>query len=193
MKPPRLKLKKKGNDIETGKLLWSQNTEGIRFRSSPVVSISGKLFSCSELKIFRLHAATGKIEKMIKTPFNLEVTSRPLVLEDKIIVSTADAGIAAFDLNSGKLLWNFETGPALVYSSPYTQKEARTVETSLVLKGHLLLFGAMDGKFYAVNVNNGQCEWSTDLGGPILSTVAISGGIVYVADYGGNLYAYKCN
>lgn len=180
-----------GNDIHSGRLIWSQDKEGLRFRSSPAVYVSGKLYTSSEHKIFRLDATTGQIEKSIVTPFNLEVSGRPLIHGNTVIVATADGGVAAFDFSSGTLLWSFLTGPALTYASPYTQKRVRTVEASPVLKGNSVLFGGMDGKFYAVNVTTGACEWSTDLGSPVLASLAISGEMIYVADYGGSVYAFK--
>jgi outer membrane protein assembly factor BamB len=81
----------------------------------------------------------------------------------------------------------------LFYTSPYTQLNENTVETTPILSKDKLFFGASDGYLYVLDVNTGNCLWKQDFGAPIFSSVALSGNMLFVADFSGNLYAFKAN
>ena len=62
----------------------------------------------------------------------------------------------------------------MIYTSPYTNGEMAQVESTPVLSGDMVIVGASDGTFYAVNRKNGSLMWRHKTGSPILTTVAVS-------------------
>lgn len=65
-------------------------------------------------------------------------------------------GVLAFDLTAHEILWEMPVGKALVCTAPYVGK-APTVESTLVLDGDTLVFGASDGNLYRISAADG--EW----------------------------------
>lgn len=74
--------------------------------------------------------------------------------------------------------------PALIYSSPYTRNLSRTVETTPILSGERVYFGASDGCLYAVNRQTGALEWRYSTGAPIFGSVSVVGNSLYTVDFG---------
>lgn len=82
---------------------------------------------------------------------SVDVNSTPLITESEIIFGTAANGVIALDKQTLEEKWNFKTNPALIYTSPYSKPSSSTVETSPVLVGDTIFFGASDGILYALN------------------------------------------
>lgn len=79
----------------------------------------------------------------------------------------------------------------MIYTSPYTNGESAQIECSPVLSGDVVIVGASDGVFYAVNRKTGSLLWKHKTGAPIMSTVAVSGNLFFGVDFSGNLYCFK--
>lgn len=133
---------------------------------------------------------TGQILAKKKLPYSVDVTSTPLVTEDAIIFGTARNGMVALDRENLERRWNYMTGDALIYTSPYVCTPASQIESSPVKSGKLVLFGASDGAFYALDCADGNLCWKHSVGAPVMSTVAVSGNMMFGADYAGNVYGF---
>jgi len=179
------------HDMNTGKLLWKRSDEGLRFRDGSATINKDKLIIAASKSVFVLDLRTGKTIKQKITGYSHAVNTSPLVTENLIIVGTSDKGVVAFDKNTLKEVWNFKTNKALFYTAPYSENNDCTVETTPILAGETIYFGASDGYFYALNVKNGNCVWKQDFGAPIFSSVALSGNMLFVADYAGNVYGFQ--
>jgi outer membrane protein assembly factor BamB len=77
--------------------------------------------------------------------------------------------------NSSNLVWNFKTGGSPLYSSP------------AIVNGRVYI-GALNGKVYCINSENGAFIWSYTTGNVILSSPASAYGKVYVGSNDSNLY-----
>ena len=78
----------------------------------------------------------------------------------------------------GTVLWEFETGEAIMHSSPAIGSDGT------------VYVGSVDKKLYAINGKSGVKLWEFETGGPVGSSPAIgSDGTVYVGSYDNNLYA----
>lgn len=179
------------NDARTGKLLWAKSEDGIRFRSSSPSMHDGAMYFLSESSLFVLSEKTGEILAVKKLPFSVEATSSPLVTRGEIIFGTAGEGIVALDRKTLDIKWKYRTGKAMIYTSPYTNGEMAQVESTPVLSGDIVIVGASDGTFYAVNRKNGSLMWRHKTGSPILTTVAVSGNTFFGTDFSGNIYCFK--
>ncbi|WP_432164699.1 PQQ-binding-like beta-propeller repeat protein [Streptomyces sp. bgisy031] len=87
-----------------------------------------------------------------------------------------DGQVAAFDTATGRKLWSFQTGRAIV-SSP-------------TISGNTLWIGGTDGHLYGLDKATGAKLHKTDLGAPILSTPTVTGNTLLIGAWDGNLYAF---
>ncbi|MBX7246448.1 MAG: PQQ-binding-like beta-propeller repeat protein [Candidatus Sumerlaeaceae bacterium] len=105
--------------------------------------------------------------------------TQPLVKDGKVYVGGNDGGLYALDQKTGKLAWRFDAGAA-VATSPAAWKD-------------LVLFGAADGKFYAVN-RSGKRAWVYEAGDPIYSAPVVSDdGVAYFGSNNARLHAVNAD
>lgn len=67
------------------------------------------------------------------------------------------------------------------------------IQGAPAVAGGLAIFGANDGKVYAVDVETGEARWSFATGGPVVSTPAVSGDTVYAGSADRRVYALDLN
>ena len=137
-----------------------------------------------------IEPTNGSILKITEFPFDVDVTSTPLITASEIIFGSATRGLIALDKQSLKIKWNIQTNTSLVFTTPYSMPPSATVETSPILSQNTVYFGASDGYLYAVNLNTGIIEQKINLGAPIFNSPAISGNTLVIADYSGNVYTF---
>lgn len=175
-------------DKNTGKQLWLLKDEKLRFRSAtPYCMEDGKLLVAAVDAVFLIDGQNGTVlSKTVLDGYNFEVTARPLVIGSTAYLCTADQGVLAFDLNSLTALWKFETKKDMVYTSPYSKGEDKTVEGTIQLQNNQLVFGASDGYFYKLNQDGSLAE-ETFVGAPVFSAVGLYGDDVIVSDFSGRV------
>ena len=179
-----------GHEAKTGKHLWSLSKDGISDRGSSPALYGNLAFFVSRSSVFVIDALNGKILSKKTFDFALDATSTPVVTDKLIIVGTSDNGLIALDRESYEMKWKITTLPSLVYTSPYKFFPTNAVETSPILVGNHVFFGASDGVFYGVNIDSGKLEWRHATGAPVFSSMAASGNTVFASDYSGNVYAF---
>lgn len=180
-----------GNDAKTGKMLWRLSDHGLRNRGGAAAMHGSLLYVTAQNGFFIIEAQTGRIIVRKQLPYNLDVTSVPLLTKSEIIFGTADKGLVALDNQTLNEKWNCTVGDALVFTAPYTRTFSGTIETSPVLAGKTVYAGASDGTLYAVDAETGKKLWTYKTGAPIFGTVAISGNTLIATDFGGNVYAFS--
>lgn len=180
-----------GNDAKSGKMLWSLSDYGIRNRGASAAMHGSLLYIISDKSFFILEAQTGRIIVRKPLPYNLDVTSTPLLTEKEIIFGTVTKGVVALDNQTLEEKWNCPVEDALIHTAPYTRSFAGTIETSPVLAGKTVYIGASDGTIYGIDSNTGKPVWKYHTGAPIFSSIAISGNTLVVTDFGGNVYAFS--
>jgi eukaryotic-like serine/threonine-protein kinase len=92
--------------------------------------------------------------------------------------------IFALNKSSGREAW---------YFSELRNSERLGYCSSPVVANNKVFFGWGEGKVYALNAKDGRKLWEDSLNGHILSSPAIANGRLYVATYGGYVYAYDLN
>ncbi len=178
------------NDTRDGRLLWSHSDNDIRNRASSPAVHDGMLYFLSNRALFVLNAATGDFIVRKELPYSVDVTSTPLLTPDEIIFGTASEGVVALDRRSLEEKWRFRTGRAMFYTAPYVAGETAQVESSPVGSGDAVFVGASDGSCYALSRHDGALLWRHETGAPVLTTPAVSGNMLFFADYAGNLYGF---
>ena len=179
-----------GNDLKTGELKWTADTNGLRNRGASAAVHGDLLYLISDKSFFILDANTGRVIVRKELPFSVDVTSTPLLTDKEIIFGSAKDGLVALDSETLEIKWKFNTGDALVYTSPYSRKVSATIETSPVLSGNTVYVGASDGTIYGVNKETGRFAWKHATGAPVFGSVAVLGNTLIAVDFGGNVYTF---
>lgn len=180
------------HDVAEGKLLWKKQDSKIRFRDGSATVYDGLVYLASSDGLFLINPKSGDILKSVEQDgITFGGACAPVVTDKMIYIGTADRGVMAFDRLTFKPAWTYMTRPAIFYTVPYYQDFQNSVETSPVLIGGTLVFGASDGYLYGINAETGRFQWRRNLGAPVFSSPAVSGDALYVADFSGNVYCFK--
>lgn len=182
-----------GNDAQTGELLWKLDKDGITDRGATPAYDGNLLYVTSRQSLFIIDCHSGEVIVRKELPFNVQVNSTPLVTDKLIVFGTQTDGLVALDRETFEVRWKARTSPALVYTAPYSRHPAATVETSPLLIGDTIYFGASDGIIYGIDKESGQTTWKHKTGAPLFSTLSTNGNMIFATDFGGNVYAFKCN
>ncbi len=184
----------------TGKLIWSKNDDGLRFRDGVLNYRDGSLWVTGKGTdkavpgiLHQLELKTGKTIQTYETGMQQGGTSAPVILKDRFIVAGSHPGVAAFSRETGKQLWLFEMEPALLYTPSYYADRQQSIESTPLLIGNKLVFGAMDGRVYALDAISGKLLWKTELGSPVVTSAAVDGKRFFICDFAGNIYCYQSN
>ncbi|WP_293740607.1 PQQ-binding-like beta-propeller repeat protein [uncultured Parabacteroides sp.] len=179
-----------GNDAKTGELLWKLDKDGITDRGATPACVGNLLYVASRQSLFIIDSRRGKVIVRKELPFNVQVNSTPLVTDNLIILGTQTDGLVALDRETFEVKWKALTSPALVYTAPYSRHPVATIETSPLLVGGTVYFGASDGIIYGVDPQNGKTTWKHKTGAPLFSTFTTDGNMIFATDFGGNVYAF---
>lgn len=180
------------HDASSGKLLWEKRDDDTRIADNSPVAFDGSLFYSSPNYITQVNPRTGEELLKHKIAYTVNSNSRPLVTDKYYITGTSDKGVAAFDRTKDyREIWNFKTNPAILYTAPYTKDFQMTVEGGVVMHGDNVYFGASDGYIYCAEARTGVFRWRLNAGMPLLGTPVIDNGILYAADFAGNIWAIR--
>jgi outer membrane protein assembly factor BamB len=143
----------------------------------PPIYVKGVLYLVdNDGRAFAFDASTGK--KIWRRQIaELNATS-PAYSEGRLYIANLRPGqLLCLNAKNGRTIWRKEL-PARTESSP-------------VVVGKRVFFGAEDGNLYAVDKRNGRTIWATRLAGAIKAAPAYKDGILYVGDYGGEMNAVR--
>ncbi|PVX24529.1 MAG: hypothetical protein CW691_07375 [Candidatus Bathyarchaeum sp.] len=138
----------------TGKLLWLIEEYGhIPGQSDDVWGFNGWAFE-NDLLIGRSGGPAGRYIHRLNPDDGTIIWSvggifadSPVIYQEQVIVqNVSKTEILSLDESSGELLWGFDVGATICNPTEYNG---------------LLLFGASDDRFYALNLNNGTLAWKS--------------------------------
>lgn len=180
-------------DIESGKEHWSNNDEDIRFRSSTPAIVDDKtLLVADSDAIMLVSTAYGRfISKTDMEGYSFSSSAQPAYRDGIAYIPTANRGLVAFDTNSKEILWNFETGEDMLFTAPYVGKGSKTVESSPVIDGDTLIFGANDGYIYSVDLKTGRAVKKVFAGSAVLGEFALAEGRLFAGTFDGYITCYE--
>lgn len=177
-------------DKGTGKKLWENKDEDIRFRSSTPVQIDDNtLLVADSDAIMLVDLSSGDIteKKDYSEKYNFSSSAQPYIKDGKAFIPTAKNGLVIFDLNEREIITQIEVGKALIYTAPYTSADSQTIEPTLVEdENGNLVFGASDGVLYTIDTN-GNILNRINIGAPIFGSAAVNGNNIIVADFSGRV------
>ena len=172
-------------DATTGEELWRFET-GDPVRSSPAVSDGVVFIGSHDGHLYALDAKKG--QELWKFKTGDRVVSSPVVSNGLVLVGSRDAHMYALDAPTGAERWRFQTGKDIPVRSPIKSEELWNnlitgIRTSPAVSDRTVVFGASDGKYYALDLETGQERWAFKTAGPaIFTTAPIGDGVVYVPE-----------
>ena len=206
-------------DAETGELLWKHG-ELYASHSMPVAS-GGTVYVISSADgsyLSALDALTGDI-RWQKEVSMLPVSSRPLMVYDKVLYASIDGILFAAQADSGELIWDYPVGvstplsPSLTVADGvvYVGDVALDADTGTLRWQYRMGFEGLeygnwpwaepfvfdgvayalleDGVFDAVNAASGALLWQRRIDGSADYRPAGSDGVVCVGSRDGRVYA----
>lgn len=179
-----------GNDMLTGEFKWHTDRAELIHRGSSPALYHGLLYLLSGQSLFVIQPETGRIVVRKEYPFSLKTSSTPLMTDKLIVFGSATEGLIGIDRETLEVVWKVPTGQALTPITSPLREALADIESSPVLSGGIIYFGASDGCLYGINKDNGEVVWKHVAGAPILGSVAISGNALFAVDFGGNVYAF---
>lgn len=185
-------------DAKTGRKLWENKDEHIRFRGSTPAIIdqndpNSEYLVADSNAIMLLNRETGEItSKTVFEEYSFGVHSQPVIVNNTAYIATVNKGIVAFDLKTREIVWETPTKRSLIYTAQYSSGDISTVDSTLILTDeNTLLFGASDGFVYTININDGKILTEKFIGAPIFSSANIFEDSVIVSDAAGRVSRIK--
>jgi outer membrane protein assembly factor BamB len=141
----------------------------------PPIFVRGTLYAVNNSGFaFALDAKSGRTQW--KRRIGRLNASSPAYSKGRLyVVNLVPGHVLKLDAKTGRTIWKRDL-PDRAESSP------------LVI-GRTLYFGAENGRLYALSTVNGNERWSTELGGAVKAAPAYYGGKLFVGDYGGHMNA----
>ncbi|MBK7143445.1 MAG: PQQ-binding-like beta-propeller repeat protein [bacterium] len=166
----------------------------------------------------RVDAINLKTRKTIWRAPVKDAAPAPIILNDRLIISSSDGTVSALELTTGKHLWDFSGSGRFV--APIAYSDGRIFQPSdnghlfaladstgellyeVKLDGplvggvaiaDLLYVASMTGEVYGIQAETGTVLWQTRLKGPIWNAPAISGDMIILGHSGGEIVALSRN
>jgi outer membrane protein assembly factor BamB len=168
----------------SGQVLW-RGQETARSTSAGIV-VDGRLLYTAGSSVKAIDAATGRLIWQGSVGNVGQQQPVPVVWDDLVLVSGTD--FSAIDLATGKPRWSVACGrePDRFARS---QRQVLSGSSSPLVAGRLAYFGHDDTSLRAVD-RSGRLVWEYRLGTPIKTAPAVSGNLLLVHDYAGNLWCF---
>jgi len=100
---------------------------------------------------------------------------QPIISDGKVFIGTMAGTLHAIDSDTGKDLWRFKTGGAILHNCAVDE--------------NMVFFGNCEGKFFAVSADDGRLLWSVKTSSAIWNSPLVHEGVAVVGSRDGNLYA----
>ena len=172
-------------DLNSGELHWERKIP-VRCIGSGVVIDDTFIISGSG-RILRV-GLDGTVDKPWHVSGGRTLRSGGVAVADDVLFASG-ARLSAVDLKTGQSRWDF-------YPELSTQREQvsrRQILGALstpAVVGDVVYVGGEDGYLYALDVASGEVIWRWDTGVPVKSSPIVSGNMLFVSDYDGNLWAF---
>ena len=170
--------------LPQGESLWAID-ESSRSTSAPIV-VDGKLIYSGSSGIRLREASTGSLvwqAGFVGAGYHNPV---PVVWDNLMLVNGED--FRALDLHTGKTLWTVDCA-AEAGRFLRSRRQAMAGSSTPIIAGDLAWFGHDDTSIRAVN-RNGDVVWEHVLGTPIKTAPVVTGNLLLVHDFAGNLWCF---
>lgn len=146
--------------------------------ATPALSVDGKLLyiPTQDKRLYVVDIPNAKVAYPINLDFGAFVS--PLVLDQHLIAVTGTT-LLGMKLRTGQTQWRFDVKST--FGSPAAKPGAGTAADTVYI-------GARNGKFYAINAENGARVWETDLADSVTGVPVVTQGMILVGTRNGLLF-----
>lgn len=164
-------------DLENGNEIWSRQVgeERSGILSTPVLVGDRLVVANDEGQAAALDPENGSLlwSADLEAPVQVSLAAN----DHTVFASTTRGRIRAIDMEAGATIWEYKIPASDVYFAAPAIGESE------------VLFGASDGVFRALDVDQGTELWSTDLSAAIAAPPLVTEKVVYVGTMDGRLIA----
>ena len=176
-------------NLADGSVLWDEDSARERGAATPVFH-DGFVYIQKRTKLRKIDAADGSVAWEHATGTGLNYNGVPAVSEDGATVVIAfDRIIVALDAATGNELWTFSTPtPGSLAGARYLLVQNGS---SPAISGDFVYVASDNGIIYVLDIVTGQALWQHAIGVPIKASIALSGNMLFVSAFDGNIYAFS--
>lgn len=180
-------------DTLSGKKIWANNDENLRFRSSTPVFIDSRMILVADSNaIMIVNSKNGVIEsKKVFKDIDFSTSAKPIINGDTAYIPTVNKGVIAYNLIRKKIIAEFLTDENKLFTAPYAGEKSRTVESTPIIDGETLYFGANDGYIYAVDIKTNRIIRKYNVGSAVLGKIAVNKNRIFACGFKGYLACFK--
>jgi len=161
-------------EAASGTQKWRSAVGG--YVREPVAIGPGAVYAASDDKhVYALRADDGGLLWRFATS---DHPVSPVLAGDLLYVGSADNTLYALHAATGERIWTY---PA----------SGDQITWRVAAASGAVYAGSLDGHVYALNAADGTKLWSYATGGPVNSSLQVSGGVVYAGSDDGTLYALR--
>jgi outer membrane protein assembly factor BamB len=199
-------------DVSTGREVGRWKAKGVPqtgLALTEKVAVFGAAPRRDFLRAIDLYSAKRLWQKRVK-----DVAAGPIIVDNRLFVSSGDGTLRALDIDNGESIWTFvgDQRPSAAASfdgqrifqpsdlgwlyavSPDSGKELYRVHldgslVSPVAVAQFVYATTVSGRVYALNPNDGSVVWQYQADGPIWTSPAVGHDRIYFGHSGGNVLA----
>ncbi len=179
--------------LDTGDVTWvrqlkelSGETSRERGTSTPLVTEEGVYFH-HRSHLRKLDPQTGEERWTVRTGEGFNYVSAPAWAEGKVVVATG-ARIVAVNAVAGDIAWTF--GTRHVDATDLGKYQNLLNGSAPAIANGCVFVGGDDGFLYALRLDDGVKVWEYDTGTPIKASPALSGNLLVISNFAGQLFAF---
>ncbi|MFT7006379.1 MAG: outer membrane protein assembly factor BamB [Colwellia sp.] len=118
---------------------------------------------------------------------------KPVVAYDTVYSASRVGDVVAFDVNTGKELWNVDLSDVDNERSFWDSRVSALLAGGPVAGLNKVFIGSENGKIYALDAKSGELVWQADIKGEIISAPAVDSGVVVVNTASGIMKAFNAD
>lgn len=164
-------------------VLWKYQTGGT-IVSSPVYDGHNIFVGTYDSTFYCLDGNTGKVIWRFRT--GGPVGSTAALSDNKLYFFSGDGFLYCVGSSKGNLLWRFKTLAGALPDRRYDW--ADYYQSSPLLHGGAVCFGAGDGRVYSLDAPDGKLRWSFQTGDVVHTRPAVRDDKLVIGSFDGNLY-----
>lgn len=166
------------NQID-GKQLWQRKVSGEVL--SPSALTHGKVIAKTiDGRVYAFNLKDGKQMWMAEhgaPNLILKASSSPVVKGDLVLIGFSDGKMDAYDVNTGRLVWQ----RSIAYASGASDVERLVdIDADPIIEGNIAYLGSYQGYIGALSFSDGQFIWR--MPGSVYKNMLLHGNTLYVSD-----------
>ena len=172
-------------DWGTGEKLWTTAISTGKIAATPV-PYQGRLY-VNSARLSCLDAGSGAKLWEQAVPTSGNGISVAVPVGDTVVAN--GAWLKAFEAETGKLRWEHQYVPD-DEAAKRNQRQAYAGQSTPAVAGEIVYVGGDDGYLYAFALTDGDVLWRYNLGVPIKGSPVVSGNVLLICDWDGNLFCF---